>query len=69
MTTRLALFTPMKVAKGPKNGLSVGEIRVKTGTFTDGQRLRRVDLWTELKDASRHAEAPVDGDNVVHHEG
>jgi hypothetical protein len=48
---RVALFTPMKVAGGPQNGLAVGEIRVTLGHYADGQTFSRADLWKELKDA------------------
>ena len=48
---RVALFTPMKVAGGPQNGLAVGEIRVTLGHYADGRAFSRADLWKELKDA------------------
>ena len=48
---RLALFTPMRVAGGPRNGLAVGEVRVTMGRYTDGKDFRRADLWKKLEDA------------------
>ena len=49
--TRAALFTPMKVAGGPRNGLAVGEIRVTVGQYVGGSVFRRVDLCQNLEDA------------------
>ena len=49
--TRAALFTPMKVAGGPRNGLAVGEVRVTVGQYVGGSEFRRVDLWKNLEDA------------------
>ena len=41
----------MKVAGGPRNGVSVGEIRVTLGHYADGGAFRRADLWKNLEDA------------------
>ena len=48
---RAALFTPMKVAGGPRNGLSVGEVRMTMGQYVGGGTFKRADLWKDLEDA------------------
>ena len=48
---RAALFTPMKVAGGPRNGLSVGEVRMTMGQYVSGGTFKRADLWKDLEDA------------------
>ena len=42
---RLCPFTPMRVARGPSAGEQVGDIRVTYGTFDDGTKAYREDLW------------------------
>ena len=48
---RTALFTPMQVAGGPRNGFSVGEVRMTVGQYVGGGAFRRADLWKDLEDA------------------
>ena len=61
---RMALFTPMKVAGGPRNGVSVGEIRVTLGHYADGGAFRRADLWKNLEDAHDLRPKPWTGRNI-----
>ena len=42
---RFALFTPMKVAKGPKSATAVGRWRVTIGELADGQEFVKIDDW------------------------
>ena len=42
---RLALFTPMKVARVPKTAAAVGQWRVTIGEFANGPEFFRVDNW------------------------
>ena len=48
---RVALFTSIKVAGGPRNGLSLGEVRMTMGQYVGGGAFRRADLWKDLEDA------------------
>ena len=41
----------MKVAGGPRNGLSVGEVRMTMGQYVSGGTFKRADLWKDLEDA------------------
>ena len=49
-TPRRALFTPYKVAKGPKRDEMVGAIRVTVGNYADGEEFVRVEGWNELRE-------------------
>ena len=49
-TPRRALFTPYKVAKGPKRDEMVGAIRVTVGNYVDGEEFVRVEGWNELRE-------------------
>ena len=42
---RFALFTPMKVARGPKTTAAVGQWRVTVGELANGQEFFNVDNW------------------------
>ena len=42
---RFALFTPMKVAKGPKSAADVGKWRITIGELANGQSFFLVDEW------------------------
>ena len=42
---RFALFTPMKVAKGPKSAADVGRWRITIGELANGQSFFLVDEW------------------------
>ena len=53
---RRTLFTPMKVAGGPANGVLVGDLRVTSGIFEDGVFFQKVEEWKELED--QHAAMP-----------
>ena len=48
---RAALFTPMNVAGGPRNGLSVGEVRMTMGQYVGGGTFKRADIWKDFEDA------------------
>ena len=50
---RHALFTPMKVPKGPGCGEHIGSWRVTTGVYEDGECFTFIDQWKALEDPHR----------------
>ena len=53
---RETLFTPMKVGKGPKDAMEVGDLRVTVGITQSGHVFSRRDLWKQLKDPHQKLE-------------
>ena len=45
--TRNVLFTPMKVAMGPKFSKDVGDLRITDGVTLSGERFFRRELWKD----------------------
>ena len=67
---RHTLFTPMKVAGGPKNAATVGNIRVTVGYFKDGQSFCKVDKWKISKEPHERITKPWTGMTMfIHHPG
>ena len=50
---RYCLFTPMKVAGGPKNGAAIGDVRVTKGVYSNGMDFCHIDRWKTAKDPHR----------------
>ena len=46
------MFTPMKIAKGPKSG-DEGMYRHTYGAYTNGNAFQVVELWKEISDPHR----------------
>ena len=42
---RFAIFTPMKVAQGPKSAAAVGKWRITIGELANGQEFLHIDNW------------------------
>ena len=58
---RYALFTPMKVAKGPKSAAAVGKWRITIGELANGQELFRIETWKTAVNPHELLAAPWTG--------
>ena len=57
----MSLFTPMKVAGGPRNATSVGSMRVTIGKYADNQTFCMVDKWKVAAEPHQQMEQPWTG--------
>ena len=57
---RFAMFTPMKVAKGPKNASAVGDLRVTIGELANGQSCC-IDEWKAMAEPHERLSQPWTG--------
>ena len=60
-TPRRCLFTPLKVAKGPKEQGELSELRVTNGRFANGEQFTFVDQWASADNAHRILKQPWTG--------
>ena len=58
---REALFTPMKVARDPKDAKAVGSLRKTIGKFEDGENIAVRDDWETSKDPHRRLRGACTG--------
>ena len=58
---RTAMFTPYKVAHGPKKHEKVGNIRITIGRFGDGEEFIKVEDWKSLAEAHERTDKPWTG--------
>ena len=58
---RRAMFTPMKVAKGPVNAQAVGDWRVTIGEFVSGGSFCKVDEWKTMNEPHEQLPRPWKG--------
>ena len=58
---RRAMFTPMKVAKGPVNALAVGDLRVTVGEFVGGGSFCKVEEWKTMREPHEQMPKPWRG--------
>ena len=58
---RFELFTPMKVAGGPRNATTVGSVRVTVGEYADKRKLLKMDRWKTEVEPHQRMEQPWTG--------
>ena len=58
---RTAMFTPYKIALGPKKSEEVGSVRITVGKFVDGKEFVKVEDWKSLTEAHERSEKPWTG--------
>ena len=58
---RRAMFTPMKVAKGPVNALAVGDLGVTVGEFVGGGSFCKVEEWKTMREPHEQMPKPWRG--------
>ena len=58
---RLSLFTPMKVAGGPRNATTVGSVRVTVGEYADKRKFFKMDRWKTEVEPHQRMEQPWTG--------
>ena len=61
---RRAMFTPYKVAHGPKKHEKVGNIRITIGRFGDGEEFIKVEDWKSLAEAHERTDKPWTGATI-----
>ena len=61
LKARRAMFTPMKVAKGPVNALAVGDWRVTVGEFVSGGSFCKVEEWKTMQEPHEQMPRPWKG--------
>ena len=64
MNSRTAMFTPHKVALGPKSGEAVGNVRIIVGNFMDGSEFLKIEEWKHLADAHHRTDRPWIGATI-----